>query len=314
MPPPLAKPYHLGHHSKMTPTPDIVCVGAAHWDVIGHSPGPIVPDDDLPGAIPHSPGGVARNIAYVLAHHSHYPALISAIGQDAAGAALITHIDASGIDTRFVLRPEGLSTDTYLAIEEAHGLFAAIAFSDALETLNLSCLALLFDGRLGTPGRPWAGPVVLDSGLSPVMVQALAHAPDLRGLQLRLTAASPGKAARLSPFVGCPDCSFYLNLAEAGQLCNTTFADSTAAAQALLDAEATRAVMTHGLHPATDADRAGTLILFPPNTFAQRVTGAGDWFMASHIAQERAGMPRHAALTYALAAAAAHVAKAPHHS
>ena len=45
----------------------------------------------------------------------------------------------------------------------------------------------------------------------------------------------------------------------------------------------------------------------PPKVTVTRVTGAGDTFMAAHIAAELAGTDRAAALERALAAAAAYV-------
>lgn len=298
----------------MTDRPEILCIGAAHWDVIGHSAAQITPGDDLPGSIHQAPGGVALNIARAIALHGHRPALIAAIGHDSAGDALIASIQASGIDTRFLARPEALPTDAYIAIEGTNGLIAAIAASAALETLDISSLAALHDGRLGADRTPWRGTVVIDSGLSPAMLRALAHGPVLHGADLRLTAASTAKAARLGAFLGRPNCCFYLNLAEAGQLCGTPFTDSATAARAVLGLGASRVLVTDGPHPATDADATGMITLPPPSTRALRVTGAGDHFTGAHIAQEISGAPRQTALHNALTAAAAHVAQAPHHN
>lgn len=298
----------------MTHIPDILCIGAAHWDIIGHSPAQIGPGDDVPGHIEQTPGGVAFNIAGTLARLGLRPALIAAIGQDMAGTALVTAIKAAAIDARGLVMREGWRTDSYLAIEGANGLVAAIAGSAALEALDISCLAPLHDGRLATRDAPWRGPVVLDSGLSGALLQALALAPELHGADLRLTAASPAKAARLKPFLGRTRCSFYLNLAEAGQLCDTTFTDSASAARALLRQGAARVLVTHGPHSVTDADATAELTLPPPAITARRATGAGDCFMGAHIAQEITGAPRHAALQFALQAAADHVAHPPDQS
>ena len=45
----------------------VLCVGAAHWDVIGRTPRPLPPGADVPGRVTRQPGGVARNIAEALA-------------------------------------------------------------------------------------------------------------------------------------------------------------------------------------------------------------------------------------------------------
>ncbi len=266
----------------------------------------------MPGTIHQTPGGVALNIARTLAKQGHRPALIAAIGRDAAGKALVAEIGALGIDSRFLVRSDTLPTDTYLAIEGANGLIAAIATAAALESMGMHALAPLHDGRLGSDVAPWRGAVVLDSGLTPTLISELAHANWLCAADLRLTAASPVKAARLRAFMGRPRCSFYLNLAEAGQICGTPFADSARAARALLALGAARVLVTDGPNAATDADAHVQITRPPPATAPQRVTGAGDLFMAAHIAQELAGTPRQDALDIALRAAAAYVADAPH--
>ena len=43
--------------------PDVLCIGAVLWDVIGRSPAPMAPGADVPGRIRHLPGGVALNVA-----------------------------------------------------------------------------------------------------------------------------------------------------------------------------------------------------------------------------------------------------------
>ncbi|MFU8898153.1 MAG: PfkB family carbohydrate kinase [Roseinatronobacter sp.] len=297
----------------MMDIPDCLCIGAAHWDVIGHSPAQIAPGDDVPGQIYQSAGGVALNVARALAQQGHRPALIAAIGQDGAGTALVATIQAAGIETRCLVR-SALPTDAYIGIEDTNGLIAAIAASRALEGLDIGCLAPLQDGRLGSDAVPWRGPVVIDSGVSPSLLEALAYAPALEGCDVRLTAASPAKAARLRVFLGRQGCCFYLNLAEAGALCATPFPDSAHAARALLGLGAARVLVTHGPHSATDADAAAVITLPPPAVPALRVTGAGDHFMGAHIAQELSGAPREIALRHALNAAAAHVSQAPHPS
>ncbi|MEY8837964.1 PfkB family carbohydrate kinase, partial [Cribrihabitans sp. XS_ASV171] len=58
---------------------------------------------------------------------------------------------------------------------------------------------------------------------------------------------------------------------------------------------------------ATVADADGLLTLTPPEVLVTRVTGAGDTFMAAHIAAEAQGAPTGDALSRALHAAATYV-------
>lgn len=286
----------------MSSTPDILCLGAAHWDVIGRSALPVAPGDDLPGVIRTRPGGVALNIAHALAAQGLRPALLSAIGQDPEGAALVAWLDRHGIDTRFLHRPATLPTDRYLAIEGPEGLVAAIADSTALEQEGTRILAALRAPAL----QAWRGPVVLDSGFAPQTLADLARSGIAQAAPLRLTSAAPAKAPRLRPFLQSRAC-FTLNRQEAESLLDRALPDSRAAARALLSAGATRAIITDGPRPATDADAAQILTLPPPAVAAKRVTGAGDSFLAAHLVAELRGLDRHAALSHALDAAAHHI-------
>ena len=85
-------------------------------------------------------------------------------------------------------------------------------------------------------------------------------------------------------------------------------ASASEAAGALLAAGAGHVLVTDGPRAACEGRQGqGLLTASPPQVQVLRVTGAGDRFMAAHIVAERAGQPREAALTAALAAAAAHV-------
>jgi pseudouridine kinase len=286
----------------MTRAQQLFCIGAAHWDIIGHSPANVALGADMPGQIIRRPGGVALNIASGLAAQGLAPALIAAIAQDAPGQDLRAWLGARGVLTDHLITPARLPTDTYIAIEGANGLIAAIAASDALESLGADMLDNLPESTAC---------VVLDSGLAPGVLAELAQAPRLARRDLRLAAASPAKAARLAPFLGRMGCCFYLNLAEAGALCATTFPDSASAARTLIARGAARVLVTDGPNPAIDATGAGFITATPPRIAPRRVTGAGDAFAAAHICAELQGQTRAAALKAALAAATAHVASPP---
>ena len=68
--------------------------------------------------------------------------------------------------------------------------------------------------------------------------------------------------------------------------------------------------MTDGGRPCTDGGPEGCLSLAPPEVAVTRVTGAGDTFMAAHIAAEIRGAGRAEALQCALASAADYVSTA----
>uniref|UniRef100_UPI003F6D47E1 PfkB family carbohydrate kinase n=1 Tax=Roseicyclus sp. TaxID=1914329 RepID=UPI003F6D47E1 len=83
--------------------------------------------------------------------------------------------------------------------------------------------------------------------------------------------------------------------------------DAMAAADALIAAGARRVLVTDGPAPAVAAQGDQRLSVVPPAITARRITGAGDTFMAAHIAAELTGVTGQAALARAVAAAAHYV-------
>lgn len=287
--------------------PDILCIGSVLWDMIGRSPRPVHLGDDVPGRILRVPGGVALNIATTLARLGFRPALLSAVGRDAAGEDLVAACLHHGLDCAHLHRSDHLPTDTYMAIEGTNGMIAAIADAHSLEAAGDRILQPVIEGPLGTRAAPWRGPVVIDGNLTAALLAEIAAAPAFALADLRVASASSGKADRLIPLLAHPRVTFYVNRDEAGVICGQEFTGAAAAARALRECGATRAVVTDGRHPCADAGPHGLVTASPPEVTVTRVTGAGDAFMAAHIAADIRGSAPQAALDVALAAAAAHV-------
>ena len=288
--------------------PDILCVGAVLWDVIGRSPAPMAPGADVPGRIRHVPGGVALNVAVALAAREQSVAVLGAVGADPEGDALLAAVRALGVATDWMQRLPEWPTDIYMAIEDTHGLIAAVADAHSLEAAGHRVLAPLRDGTFGSAEAPWRGTVVIDGNLTVAQLEAIAADPALRQADLRVVPASPGKAERLAPLLGLDHVTLYLNRAEAETLAGHPCTDAAEAAQAVVARGAARVLVTDGPRPAACAGR-GTEVRTqaPPPVTIARVTGAGDCFMAAHMVAERAGADRAAALEAAILAAAAHV-------
>ena len=291
----------------MSKTPDILCIGSVLWDVIGRAASHMRVGSDVPGRITRLPGGVAMNIAMTLARFDLTPALLTAIGKDAEGEELIAEAARMGMITDHVYRSDDLPTDVYMAIEGANGLIAAIADAHSLEAAGAKILRALEDGNLGTAESPYTGPVALDGNLTEELLQQIATSPLFAKADLRVAPASPGKAARLLALLGHPSATLYVNLEEAGLLCQTTFEDAASAVHALCARGAHRVLVTNGGDEAAEGTVENVITATPPAVMVTRVTGAGDTFMAAHIASEVAGMDRAAALTRALNAAATYV-------
>lgn len=286
---------------------DIICIGSVLWDVIGRASSHMRLGSDVPGRITRLPGGVAMNIAMTLRRFGMMPTLLTAIGRDVEGEELISEAQRMGMICDHIYRSDDLPTDVYMAIEGANGLIAAIADAHSLEAAGDKILRPLADGRLGTAAAPFEGPVALDGNLTVDLLQTIATSPLFARADLRVAPASPGKAERLLALLGHPTATFYVNLEEAGLLCQTSFDTSQTAAKTLISKGAHRVLVTHGGHPATEATGASLITRTPPPVLVTRVTGAGDTFMAAHIASESQGSDRPAALDRALQAAATYV-------
>lgn len=287
--------------------PDILCIGSVLWDTIGRAPVHMQHGSDVPGRITRRPGGVAMNIAMTLARFGLRPALLSAIGRDADGDELVAAAERMGLDCEHLYRSEDLPTDRYLAVEGANGLIAAVADAHSLEAAGDKILRPLGDGRLGSLESPWAGPVALDGNLTESLLAQIAHSPLFAAADLRVAPASPGKAERLLPLLGRAQLTLYVNLEEAGILCQRVFDNAPQAAVGLIARGASRVLVTDGPRPAADATAENVISQSPPAVLATRVTGAGDTFMAAHWVAERRLAGRAAALAAALEAAARHV-------
>ncbi|MEE9428274.1 MAG: PfkB family carbohydrate kinase [Paracoccaceae bacterium] len=287
--------------------PNILCIGSVLWDVIGRSSSHMHIGSDVPGRITRLPGGVALNIAMTLCRFDMIPAILTAVGSDDEGIELLAACTRMGIVTDHVYRSKDLPTDRYMAVEGANGLISAIADAHSLEAAGDKILAPLTDGTFGSANTPYSGIIALDGNLTQALLADISQSPLFSMADLRLAPASPGKAERLLPLLGHSGTTIYLNLEEAGLLCHTRFKTSVAGAQGLLDRGAKRVLVTDGGKSASDGTPQGIVTAPPPKVLVTRVTGAGDTFMAAHIAAEGNGSDRKSALRFALQAAADYV-------
>ena len=290
----------------------VLCIGSVLWDVIGRSASHMSVGSDVPGRITRLPGGVAMNIAMTLRRFGLSPILLTAIGKDAAGEELVAAANQMGLETRFVYRSEDLPTDVYMAVEGRNGLIAAIADAHSLEAVGSKILEPLNDGSLGSATAPFTGLAALDGNLTEALLAEIAQSPLFEKADLRIAPASPGKAKRLLALLGHPTATLYLNREEAGLLCQTQFADARSAAERLIERGAARVLVTDGGEPAAEATETRLLCRKPPEVLVTRVTGAGDTFMAAHIAAELDGAAPEDALKTALLTAAAYVSGDTH--
>jgi sugar/nucleoside kinase (ribokinase family) len=291
----------------MSNSHDILCIGSVLWDIIGRAPVHMRQGSDVAGRITRLPGGVAMNIAMTLSRFGMQPALLTSIGRDAEGEELLQACKELGPEPQYVYLSDALPTDKYMAVEGANGLIAAIADAHSLEAAGEKILRPLMDGTLGSETTPYAGYIALDGNLTQRLLEKIAVSPAFANADLRVAPASPGKAERLVPFLNHTRATLYVNLEEAGLLCQQEFETSRDAAEALLARGAKRALVTDGGKDCSDGVAGHILSQTPPEVLVTRVTGAGDTFMAAHIAAEKTGASREEALSRALQSAAIYV-------
>ena len=150
--------------------PDIIVIGGAVADI---SLVPVGPEVFHAGSTPLDSiamrvGGDAANESIVLARLGHRPALISKLGEDAAGDFVFRSLNAAGVDTRHILRESGLDTSINILLVDAtgernfltnrNGSLRKLGLSDILPALQspelaeakVACLASMFVSPLLT--------------------------------------------------------------------------------------------------------------------------------------------------------------------
>jgi len=256
--------------------------------------------NDMPGRIVRQPGGVAMNIAMALNQLDVRSILLSCVGQDASGRDLLQQAAHMGLVTNHIYQSPDLPTDTYMAVEGENGLIGAIADAHSLEAAGERILDPLRNGSLASAENPWPGVVALDGNLTGDMLDTLATSALFAQADFRIAPASPGKATRLRGFCSNPGATLYLNLEEANLLsgCNTTNARD--ASIKVHEMGVGRVLVTNGANTACDCSSQGPVTARPPPVKVRRVTGAGDRFMAAHIAAELHGLSPDKAIAAAL--------------
>ncbi|MHA3914526.1 PfkB family carbohydrate kinase [Halovulum sp. GXIMD14793] len=288
--------------------PQTLCIGSALWDTIARASDPLAPGGDVPGRIARQPGGVALNVAMALAARDVNVAILSAVGRDTDGDALLAATTTHGIDCRYVARGT-YPTDNYLVLECQDGeVFGAVADCHSLEAAGDTVLSPLRDGRLGEASMPFGRTMIVDGNLSEATLRSFVDFRDSKAADCYFVPASPGKAARLKSCLQQVDGTLFANRIEAEILCGQSFADSKAAALGI-NALGAAAIITDSARAATYANGDQVISRTPPDVSVTSVTGAGDAFLAGFVAASIAGEGNAACLEAAIATAAAHISR-----
>jgi pseudouridine kinase len=270
----------------------VVCIGGATVDRIYRSRERLRPGTSNPAHGTRSFGGVARNVAESLARLGAPVALVSAVGNDESGRALVAHLAALGVDTRAVLARPDRATAEYVAVTEPTGELAlGLADMGILDTLTPDALPALADAAL----------VFADCNLPPATLADLLARP--RAGRLAVDAVSAPKARRLPADLTGLDLLF-LNRDEARALLGEDLAVGAAASR-LRAWGAGAVVVTDGAAGLGVADPEGVDALpAAPVAAIADVTGAGDALVAGTLRALVDERPLREALRSGLACAA----------
>lgn len=256
----------------------IVCVGAANLDRKLRALGPLAMGTSNPASAIESFGGVARNIAENLARLGAAVSLITAVGNDTAGRALLAHAQETGIDTRGALRLDDAGSGTYTAVLDAGGQMAvALADMALYDRITPAFLALR------QQQRATASLIVADLNLPHDAIETLQQDAARDGVDLVIVAVSEPKMSRLPASLA----GVRLLILNEGELAARLKralhgdADLTAACAELQAQGARDVVVTLGARGVLFTTADGVDHLAAPPAEVVDVTGAGDAFAAA---------------------------------
>lgn len=143
-----------------------------------------------PGSVRYAFGGVARNVAENLGRLGWRPRLVSAVGADEDGEALLAQALAAGIEIRHVARLAGVATGRYSALLAGDGeLIGAVADMAVVEGVEFASVPL----REMRPGDV----AMIDANLNAVACALLLAACHKQGVTTFVEPVSAAKAKRL---------------------------------------------------------------------------------------------------------------------
>ena len=288
----------------------VVCIGSANWDIVGLSEHSFPHGADRPGRIVRRAGGVALNVAIELAQQGVNVALLTAVGEDAAGAELLAAAQSAGINVDHISKCSNTATDSYMAIEGASGMVAAVADVRCLAAAGTTILQPLLNGALASADRPWRQIMLVDGNLEADLLADIATNALSAQADLRIVSASNGKVERLACFLNRQHVSLYLNRTEANILLKANNLSAAEAAARLTQSGLRSSLVSDGAQALAHSSAAGLYTQLPPRVSERLCTGAGDVLVAAHIAAQLRDLGIQQALQYAATAAARHVAGA----
>jgi pseudouridine kinase len=171
----------------------VLVIGAAGLDMVGRLSGEIEEGTSTPARIRVAFGGVARNVAENLARLSQPCALLSAVGQDTSGRALIDVLKEAGVDVSAVRVQPDQTTGAYLAVVDTHGRLRTAL--DDMTVLSAITPEVITESE---PLFHSARMVFLDANISAEAIAEVFRLAEKNGIRICADPTSRHLAARLS--------------------------------------------------------------------------------------------------------------------
>lgn len=254
----------------------IICIGGAAVDRKYRGMATIRPGTSNPVVSERSFGGVARNVAENIARLGTHVSLVSIVGADDNGRALLEHLNRLGVDTRPVVLSDTHATAEYVAVLQPDGELA-IGLAD-MAILDGISPALLHKVQPDF-GSAW---IFADCNLPQETLRDLIGLARQHALMLALDAVSTPKIARLPQDLSGIGV-FFLNLDEARVYLDRPEISPEAAAQALLARGAEQVILTLGGRGLVAADPSGIVTIDAIQAETVDATGAGDALIAATL-------------------------------
>ncbi len=290
---------------------EVLCIGGVTVDRFYRLAGPLALETSNPAVGSVGVGGVAGNVARQVGRSGARAALLSCVGDDEDGRAVLALLDSAGIERRGVTVVPNAVTASYVAVLTPEGdLALGLAAMEIFDRLTPAVLADAGDliGRAA-----W---IFADCNLPGESLLALSRRRVSGTYRLAVDAVSVAKSARLPERLDGVDLLF-LNRDEAAALAarhGRAGASPADVAGLLLGLGAGAVVLTLGREGALAAT-ADKVILVPAlPARVVNVTGAGDALVAAVIQAVAAGADLVAAVTSGCAAAARWIGEEPSRS
>ncbi|MGM8216116.1 carbohydrate kinase [Bacillaceae bacterium W0354] len=278
----------------------ITCIGGANIDRKAFSKQQVKFGSSNPVTTEETFGGVARNVAENLVRLNLNTKLLTFVGQDAEGKAIVEASQQLGIDMSLTVTIPHERTGTYTALLNPDGeMVVSLAEMDIYDQVTIDLLESRWNNISGSKA------IFVDTNISEEALHFIIKKCEHSHLSLFIDPVSSAKAAKLPENLSGVH-TILPNREEAELLSNVkinTLADCEKAAHAIQERGANNVIITLGEEGIFYKTPSDVGFLKPPHTKIKDVTGAGDAFAASLIYGISMDEPFHVACKYGLAGA-----------